>query len=326
MQFRNTRKLVVAALLAIFPLSCLQAKSFRAADIQAEDYPTVQAIKFMNDRLLERTNGRHRIVLFHSRQLGEEEATIAQTRAGAIDIDRVSIGPLAAFIPDLRILSLPFLFRSADHFHKTLDGAIGNTILASFEAHGFVGLTYYDSGARSLYNKVRPVRTLADLKGLKIRIQQSEVAANLVRALGAEPVVLAYGQVLTGLSAGLIDGAENNWPSYVTTEHYKAAPYYTLTEHTMLPEVLIMSKKAWDGLSPEDRVIFQEVARESARFMRRQWEAWEDQARNVAEGAGVTVISDFDRAPFIEATKGIYDRLLSDQASRDLVDRIRAVQ
>jgi tripartite ATP-independent transporter DctP family solute receptor len=326
MQFRNTRKLVVAALLAIFPLSCLQAKSFRAADIQAEDYPTVQAIKFMNDRLLERTNGRHRIVLFHSRQLGEEEATIAQTRAGAIDIDRVSIGPLAAFIPDLRILSLPFLFRSADHFHKTLDGEIGNTILASFEAHGFVGLTYYDSGARSLYNKVRPVRTLADLKGLKIRIQQSEVAADLVRALGAEPVVLAYGQVLTGLSAGLIDGAENNWPSYVTTEHYKAAPYYTLTEHTMLPEVLIMSKKAWDGLSPEDRVIFQEVARESARFMRRQWEAWEDQARNVAEGAGVTVISDFDRAPFIEATKGIYDRLLSDQASRDLVDRIRAVQ
>jgi tripartite ATP-independent transporter DctP family solute receptor len=326
MQFRNTRRLVVAALLAIFPLGCLQAKSFRAADIQAEDYPTVQAIKFMNERLLERTNGRHRIVLFHSRQLGEEEATIAQTRAGAIDIDRVSIGPLAAFVPELRLLSLPFLFKSAEHFHNTLDGEIGNTILASFEAHGFIGLTYYDSGARSLYNKVRPVRALADLKGLKIRIQQSEVAADLVRALGAEPVVLAYGQVLTGLSADLIDGAENNWPSYVTTEHYKAAPYYTLTEHTMLPEVLIMSKKAWDSLTPEDRVIFQEVARESARFMRRQWEAWEDQARNVAEAAGVTVISDFDRAPFIEATKGIYDRLLSDQASRNLVDRIRAVQ
>jgi tripartite ATP-independent transporter DctP family solute receptor len=326
MQFPNTRILLVAALLVILPLGGLQAKSFRAADIQAEDYPTVQAIKFMNDRLIERTNGRHRIVLFHSRQLGEEEATIAQTRAGAIDIDRVSIGPLAAFVPELRVLSLPFLFRSADHFHKTLDGDIGDKILAGFEAHGFVGLTYYDSGARSLYNKVRPVRSLADLKGLKIRIQQSEIAADLVRALGAEPVVLAYGQVLTGLSAGLIDGAENNWPSYVTTEHYKAAPYYTLTEHTMLPEVLIMSKKAWDGLSPEDRAIFQDVARDSARFMRRQWEAWEDQARNVAEGAGVTVISDFDRAPFVEATKGIYDRILSDQASRDLVDRIRAVQ
>jgi tripartite ATP-independent transporter DctP family solute receptor len=264
--------------------------------------------------------------LFHSRQLGEEEATIAQTRAGAIDLDRVSIGPLAGFIPELRVLSLPFLFRSIDHFHKTIDGEIGDEILAKFEAYGFVGLTYYDSGARSLYNKARPVRTLADLKGMKIRIQQSDVAADLVRALGAEPVMLAYGQVLTGLSTGLIDGAENNWPSYVTTDHYRVAPYYTLTQHTMLPEVLIMSKKAWDGLAPEDRAIFKDVARESAKLMRRQWEAWEDQARNVAEGAGVTVISDFDRTPFIEATKPIYGRVLTDQASRDLVDRIRRVQ
>jgi tripartite ATP-independent transporter DctP family solute receptor len=214
----------------------------------------------MNERLVERTGGRHRIALFPARQLGEEEATIEQTRVGAIDIDRISIGPLAAFIPEVRVLSLPFLFRSVEHLHNTLDGQIGEEILATFDAHGFVGLTYYDSGARSLYNKVRPVRTLADLKGLKIRIQQSEVAADLVRALGAEPVVLAYGQVLTGLSAGLIDGAENNWPSYVTTDHYKAAPYYTLTEHTMLPEVLIMSKKAWDSLIPEDQAIFKDVA------------------------------------------------------------------
>jgi TRAP-type C4-dicarboxylate transport system substrate-binding protein len=207
-----------------------------------------------------------------------------------------------------------------------LDSTIGEEILARFDVHGFVGLTYYDSGARSLYNKVRPVRTLGDLKGLRIRIQQSEIAADFVRALGAEPVVLAYGQVLTGLSAGIIDGAENNWPSYVTTDHYRTAPYYTLTEHTMLPEVLIMSKRAWDGLSPEDRSIFKDVARESARFMRGRWEAWEDQARNTAEAAGVTIVAGFDRAPFVEATKVIYDRLLSDQPSRDLVERIRRVQ
>ncbi|MEA2878388.1 MAG: hypothetical protein QOF14_3584 [Hyphomicrobiales bacterium] len=322
----SARILTVLTLLAIFSMGAVQAKTFRAADIQAENYPTVQAIKFMNDRLIERTNGRHRIAIFPARQLGEEEATIEQTRAGAIDIDRISIGPLASFIPPLRVLSLPFLFRSSEHFHKVLDGEIGEQILASFESNGFVGLTYYDSGARSLYNRVRPVRTLVDLKGLRIRIQQSEIAAELVRALGAEPVVLAYGQVLTGLSTGLIDGAENNWPSYVTTDHYRAAPYYTPTEHTMLPEVLIMSKKAWDGLSPDDRAIFRNVARESAKFMRRQWEAWEDQARNVAESNGVSVVSDFDRAPFIEATKTIYDRILSDRSSRDLVDRIRQVQ
>ncbi|MBV9065680.1 MAG: TRAP transporter substrate-binding protein [Methylobacteriaceae bacterium] len=326
MFFANARLTTVFALLAILSAGGVEAKTFRAADIQAEDYPTVQAIRFMNDRLVQRTNGRHRIAIFPARQLGEEEATIEQTRAGAIDIDRISIGPLAAFIPQLRVLSLPFLFRSNDHFHKVLDGEIGEQILASFEPQGFVGLTYYDSGARSLYNRLRPVRTLADLKGMKIRIQQSEIAAELVRALGAEPVVLAYGQVLTGLSTGLIDGAENNWPSYVTTDHYRAAPFYTLTEHTMLPEVLIMSKKAWDGLSPEDRAVFREVARESAKFMRRQWEAWEEQARNVAESNGVKVVSDADRAPFIEATKPIYDRVLSDQAARDLADRIRQVQ
>jgi tripartite ATP-independent transporter DctP family solute receptor len=326
MRLRQTSIVAAFALLFICLETASQARTFRAADIQSEDYPTVQAIKFMNDRLIERTNGRHRIAIFPARQLGEEEATIEQTRAGAIDIDRISIGPLAAFIPELRVLSLPFLFRSSDHFHKTLDGEIGEQILAGFEAHGFIGLTYYDSGARSFYNRVRPVRTLADLKNLKIRIQQSEIAADLVRALGAEPVVLAYGQVLTGLSTGLIDGAENNWPSYVTTDHYRAAPYYTLTEHTRLPEVLIMSKKAWEGLSPQDREIFKEVARASAKFMRQQWEAWEDQARNVAESASVTIVEDVDRAPFVEATKGIYDRLLADQASRDLVDRIRRVQ
>ncbi|MBV8849309.1 MAG: TRAP transporter substrate-binding protein, partial [Methylobacteriaceae bacterium] len=275
--------ITVLTFFAIAPIAAARAKTFRAADIQAEDYPTVQAIRFMNARLIERTNGRHRIAIFPARQLGEEEATIEQTRAGAIDIDRISIGPLAAFIPQLRVLSLPFLFRSREHFHKVLDGEIGEQILGSFESQGFIGLTYYDSGARSFYNRLRAVRTLADLKGMKIRIQQSDVAADLVRALGAEPVILAYGQVLTGLSTGLIDGAENNWPSYVTTEHYRAAPFYTLTEHTMLPEVLIMSKKAWDGLSPEDRAIFRDVARESAKFMRAQWEAWEDQARNVAE-------------------------------------------
>jgi tripartite ATP-independent transporter DctP family solute receptor len=326
MGLRQAKRTAGLALLVLFFAAAAQAKTFRAADIQAEDYPTVQAIKFMNDRLIERTNGRHRLAIFPARQLGEEEATIEQTRVGAIDLDRISIGPLAAFIPELRVLSLPFLFRSSDHFHKTLDGEIGEQILASFEAHGFIGLTYYDSGARSFYSRVRPVRTLADLQGLKIRIQQSEIAADLVRALGAQPVVLAYGQVLTGLSTGLIDGAENNWPSYVTTDHYRAAPFYTLTEHTRLPEVLIMSKKAWEGLSPEDRKIFKDVAQASAKFMRQQWEAWEDQARNVAESAGVTVIKDLDRTAFVQATKGLYERLLTDPASRDLADRIRQVQ
>src|SRR6267378_1760445 len=216
--FHKAAALGVAAVLAL-PAIC-GAREFRAADTQAEDYPTVQALMFMARLVEERTGGRHRIRVFHSRQLGEEKETIEQTRVGAIDLNRTNVAPIGSLIPSANVLSLPFLFRSFDHLHKVLDQAVGEEILASTQRHGFVGLTYYDSGARSIYNSVRPVRTLADMKGLRIRVQQSELMLSMIKALGAEPIELPYGQVLTGLQARLIDGAENNWPSYVTTDHY----------------------------------------------------------------------------------------------------------
>ena len=199
----------------------LSAREFRVADTQAEDYPTVQALLYMARLVEQRTGGRHRIHVFHSRQLGEEKETIEQTRAGAIDLNRTNVAPIGSLVPAANVLALPFLFRSFDHLHKVLDHEIGNEILASFQRQGFVGLTFYDSGARSIYNSVRPVRSLADMKGLRIRVQQSDLMFSMIRALGAEPIELPYGQVLTGLQTKLIDGAENNWPSYVTTGHYK---------------------------------------------------------------------------------------------------------
>ena len=261
------------------------AREFRAADTQAADYPTVRALEYMGRLIEQRTDGRHRIRVFHSRQLGEEKETIEQTRAGAIDINRTNVGPLGSLVPVANALALPFLFRSIEHLHAVMDGPIGEEILASFEQYGFVGLTFYDSGARSIYNSKRPVYTLADLKGLRIRIQQSELMAEMIRALGAQPVELPYGQVETGLATGLVDGAENNWPSFVTTGHYKYARNYTLTEHTMSPEVLIMSLRAWQSLSDADKAIFRDAARESNRFMREQWTALETQsARSRAPG------------------------------------------
>lgn len=251
--FCRAAALWVAVALA---LPAAGAREFRVADTQAEDYPTVQALQFMARQVEERTGGRHHIRVFHSRQLGEEKDTIEQTRVGAIDLNRTNVAPIGSLIPAANTLALPFMFRSFDHLHKVLDHAIGEEILAGFQQHGFVGLAFYDSGSRSIYNSVKPVRTLADMKGLRIRVQQSELMSDMIRALGAEPVELPYGQVLTGLSTRLIDGAENNWPSYVTTNHYKLAPYYTLTEHTMGPEVLVMSLRAWESLSAEDREIF----------------------------------------------------------------------
>jgi TRAP-type C4-dicarboxylate transport system substrate-binding protein len=164
------------------------------------------------------------------------------------------------------------------------------------------------------------------MKGLRLRVQQSQIMVGMIKALGAEPIELPYGQVLTALRTGIIDGAENNWPSYVTTEHYKAANHYSLTEHTMGPEVLVMSRRVWDGLSPEDQRIFREAARESARFMRRQWQEWERDSRSQAESAGNRIVSEIDKRPFEAAMNGLYDATLSDAKLRHLVDRIREVK
>ncbi|MGE3150867.1 MAG: TRAP transporter substrate-binding protein [Pseudorhodoplanes sp.] len=302
------------------------ARDFRVADTQDEDYPTVQALFFMDRLVSERTEGRHRIQVFHSRQLGEEKDTIEQTRAGAIDLNRTNVAPIGSLVPTANVLALPFLFRSNQHLHKVLDGPIGEEILASFRPHGLIGLTFYDSGARSIYNATRPVRALADMKGLKIRVQQSELMVEMIKALGAQPVELPYGQVGTGLVTKLIDGAENNWPSYVTTGHYKTAPHYTLTQHTMSPEVLVMSLKAWSSLSEKDQTIFREAAKESAKYMRRQWEALESRSRQQAKFAGVTIVEDLDRKPFEAAMAPIYAKLEANTDLNLLIKRIRQAE
>jgi tripartite ATP-independent transporter DctP family solute receptor len=319
----RTAALLIAVLLA---LPAAEAREFRVADTQAEDYPTVQALQFMARIVEERTAGRHRIRVFHSRQLGEEKDTIEQTRVGAIDLNRTNVAPIGSLIPAANVLALPFLFRSFDHLHKVLDHAIGDEILAGFPQHGFVGLAFYDSGSRSIYNSVKPVRTLADMKGLRIRVQQSELMSDMISALGAEPVELPYGQVLTGLSTRLIDGAENNWPSYVTTNHYKLAPYYTLTEHTMGPEVLVMSLRAWESLSAEDKDVFRDAARKSSTFMRGVWSGLEERSREQARAAGNTIVADFDRKPFENAMTAIHAKTVTDPDLRQLIERIRQVQ
>jgi tripartite ATP-independent transporter DctP family solute receptor len=321
----RTAALVVALFLTVAATGAL-AREFRAADTQNEDYPTVQALRYMGRLITERTGGRHEIRVFHSHQLGEEKETIEQTRVGAIDLNRTNVALIGNFVPAMNVLAMPFLFRSIEHQQKVLDGPIGAEILNSFEPYGFVGLAFYDSGARSIYNRVRPVRSIADMKGLRIRVQQSELMSDMIKALGAEPIELPYGQVLTGLATKLIDGAENNWPSFVTTDHYKYAGFYTLTEHTMSPEVLVMSQKAWQSLSVEDQKIFRESALRSSHFMREKWKDLEEQSRKQAESAGVTIVKDFDRKPFEAGMAAIYEKAQRDPAAAQLIERIRKVE
>ena len=317
---------VIVALLCAVATTGVFAREFRAADTQSEDYPTVQALRYMGRLIEERSGGRLQIRVFHSRQLGEEKETIEQTRVGAIDLNGTNVALVGTFVPATNVLAMPFLFRSIEHLQKVLDGPTGNEILNSFEPYGFVGLAFYDSGARSIYNSVRPIRSLADLKGLRIRVQQSELMAEMIRAFGAEPVQMPYGQVLTGLATRLIDGAENNWPSFVTTDHYKYAGYYTITEHTMTPEVLVMSLKAWQSLSDDDRNIFREAALRSSQFMREKWRDLEERSRQQAEAAGVEIVKDLDREPFIAVMSVVYEKARRDPATANLIDRIRNVE
>jgi tripartite ATP-independent transporter DctP family solute receptor len=301
-----------------------EAREFRAADIQDEGYPTVQALRLFDQLVTKRADGRHSIRVFHSRQLGEESQTIAQTRAGAIDINRINTAAIGNSVPVLNVLALPFLFRSVDHLYKVLDGRIGEDILAAVEPHGFIGLAFYDSGIRSIYTARRPVRSIEDLRGQRIRIQQSDLMEKMVSALGASPIGLPYGQVATALSANLVDGAENNWPSYVSAGHYKVAPFYAVTQHSMAPEIVIMSRRAWDELSPEERIIFRDAARESTRYMRQLWLNFEQQSRKQALEAGVTVIESIDRKPFEAATAPLRDAMRADPNLGSLIGRIEA--
>jgi TRAP-type C4-dicarboxylate transport system substrate-binding protein len=170
------------------------------------------------------------------------------------------------------------------------------------------------------------VRQMADLQGLRLRVQQSDLIIRMMKALGAEPVALPYGQVLTALSTRLVDGAENNWPSFVSTDHYKVARYYTLTEHTMGPEVLVMSRRAWQELSDGDKTIFRSAARDSSRYMRQQWQNWEEESKKQALAAGVTIIGDINRKPFEDATRALRDEMRTDPKFGPLIDRIQAVR
>jgi tripartite ATP-independent transporter DctP family solute receptor len=315
---------VLALVAGIGSTIAAEGRDLRAADIQGAGFPTVAALHYMDRLVTERTSGRLRMTVFHSGELGDEGQTIEQTRAGIIDINRVNAVEIGQFAPVLNVLALPFLFRSNDHLHNVIDGPIGDEILASLDAYGFVGLTFYDAGARSLYTASKPVKTLADLKGLRLRVQQSELMDKMAAAFGADPVRLSYLRIPTALSTGLIDAAEGNWPAFMTGGHYKVAPFYSLTKHTRAPSVVIMSRSVWDELSTHDREMIHDAARESAKYMREAWRHAEDQSREQAVKAGVTIVSDIARKPFEEATKALREELQADPRLGPLIQRIEA--
>ncbi|MDP3600867.1 MAG: TRAP transporter substrate-binding protein [Bosea sp. (in: a-proteobacteria)] len=314
-----------AAMLASVALPAAAQTVLRSTDIHPTDYPTVEAVRHISKLLEERTKGRIKINVFHSAQLGNEKDTIEQTRFGVIDLNRINMAPFNNLIPATNVPSLPFIFRSVAHMRTVMDGPIGDSILKEFEKHDLVGLAFYDSGSRSFYNSKRPINTPADMKGMKIRVQQSDMFVALVSALGANATPMAFGEVYSALQTGVIDGAENNWPSYESTKHFEVSKFYSLTEHSLSPEVLVMSKRSFDKLSKEDQEIMKVAAKESVAKMRELWDARE-KASEAKVKAGGAVINAVEKQPFIDAMKPVYDKFVTDAALKDLVAKIQAVK
>lgn len=300
--------------------------TLKSSDTHPDGYPTVEAVKYMGELVEERTGGRVCIEVFHSAQLGEEKDTIEQTQFGVIDLNRVSLGPFNNIIPETQVPSLPYIFRSVDHMHKVMDGEIGQEILDAFGDHDLVGLAFYDGGSRSFYNSQHPITSMEDLAGMKFRVMQSDIFVAMVDALGAKATPMPYGEVYSSIQTGAIDGAENNWPSYESSGHFEVAGYYTLDEHLIVPEVLVMSKMSWDKLSPEDQDIVRTAAKESVPVMRELWQAREAASEEKVRAAGNEIITDIDKTPFIEAMVPVYERFVTDEKLKDLVARIQAVE
>jgi tripartite ATP-independent transporter DctP family solute receptor len=295
-----------------------------AADVHVKGYPTVEAVRWMSDRIEERSQGRLRIRVYHSGQLGRESDTVDLTRFGALDITRVNFAALNNPFPLTQSLVLPYVFESVEHMRRAVDGAVGKVVLQGFERRELVGLAIYDAGSRSFFNVRRPIAAPADLHGLKFRVPPSDIFIDLMRTFGANPTPLPYGEVYSALQTRLIDGAENNWRTFHTTRQFEVARYWSQSGHSHSPEALLLSRHTFDALAAPDRELIVETARESVPYMRSLWDRAEAESRAHVIQAGVKV-NDVDRGAFQRAARPVVERYVKKSGLETLYDGIRAL-
>ena len=281
--------------------------SFRLAEAHPSDYPTTLGDKRFAELVNEKSKGRIQIKVFSDAQLGDEKSVIQQIQMGSIEFTRISTGTLAEFNKQFGVFSLPFIFDNDEHVWKFLNSDSGKQMLTNLEKSKMMGLAYYSSGSRSFYTK-NPVKSPEDLKGMKIRVIQNAINVDLMRAFGASATPMAYGEVFSALQTGVIDGAENNPPSYLTANHHQAVKNYILDSHQRVPEVLMVSKATWDKLSEEDRTIIKQAALESVQFQKDAWNKFETDALNKLKQNGVIVTEVKDNKPWKDAAKAVIEK------------------
>ena len=322
------RKNITLALLVIMSASCgadTDVTVLRVLHPHDGTHPVHHALVFMDERLQELSGGSMRVDIYTSAQLGSERESVELLQLGSLAMTKISTSILDGFAPSFRVFGLPFLFRDDAHRLAVMEGPIGRELLTSLTPFRLRGLTYYDAGARSFYLASKEVNTPADLAGLKIRTQESAMAIRMVSALGGSPTPMAFGEVYTAMQQGVVDGAENNPPSFYLTRHYEVSDYYVLDEHTAVPDILLISLPVWERLTPQQQAWVQRVADESAEYQKELWREATEEALREVQAAGVQIIRP-DKAPFRAAVEPLLASFRDDPTIAALIRAIEEVE
>ena len=319
---------IICFLLTACLTSCAElnrVKTLKLAHGLNVDHPVHKGMEIMADQVADKSGGSLQIEIYPYQQLGTQRQCLELLQIGSLAMTKVSGAVMENFSPKMKIFSLPYIFRDREHGYKVFDGAIGKSLLTESEQFRLRGLTYFDAGQRSFYTKEKPVNTPSDLEGLKIRVQESVTAMELVRALGGAPTPISWGELYTALQQGVVDGAENNPPSFYTSRHYEVCKYYSINEHTAVPDILVIGTEAWNSLNAEEQKWLQEAADEATKAQRKLWQAAEQEALVEVKKAGVEVTYP-DKAIFMEMTSSILDDYKADETFYSLIEQIQLVQ
>jgi tripartite ATP-independent transporter DctP family solute receptor len=316
--------LAAVAVAAVAGSTLANAAEWRGWNIHVEGYPNTVAMDKFAELIAEKTGGEITLKMFHAGVLGSQPDAIEQVRAGALAIGNFNLGPMGPTIPETNVVSLPFIFKDMGHMHRALDGEAGDQISAGMEKKGLIALAWYDSGARSFYNSQKPIETPADVAGLKVRVMNNDLYSGMIEALGGNPSPMAFSEVYQSLKTGVVDGAENNWPSYESTGHFEVAGYYSLSQHLIIPECVCVHADTFNALSDEQKAAVKEAAVESAVLQRELWEARAEESREKVMASGVEFNEIADKSAFQDAMKPVYDTYLA--ANPDIKPLVELIQ
>ena len=312
----------------VLSLSCADlsdTKFLKLAHGLDSTHPVHKGMVFMKEKLHEKSGGKLQIEIYPSQQLGTERQALELLQIGSLAMTKTSGAVMENFAPKIKSLSLPYVFRDRQHTYNVQDGKVGRELLLASEKFRLRGLGYFDAGQRSFYTKDRSIEKPEDLNGLKIRVQESVMAMNLVRSLGGAPTPISWGELYTALQQGVVDGAENNPPSFVSSRHYEICKYYSLNEHTAVPDILVIGTTAWNRLNSQEQAWLQEAADEAIDYQRKIWVEAEEESLAIVKAAGVTVTRP-DKTLFSAKTKGLLDEYKDDKEMYSLIQRIQAIQ